>query len=101
MWSTVSRDGGITLPRLGTLIVGGLTFSELKKILNNKFKEYYPDFNMSITMGALKVINIYMVGELNRPGTYNLSSLSSVVSALSASGGPSKKWKFEKHKYPQ
>ncbi len=87
---TVSRDGGITLPRLGTLIVGGLTFSELKKILNNKFKEYYPDFNMSITMGALKVINIYMVGELNRPGTYNLSSLSSVVSALSASGGPSK-----------
>ena len=87
---TVSRDGGITLPRLGTLIVGGLTKSELEKFLINKFKEYYPDFNMHITMGALKTIDIYMVGELNRPGTYNLSSLSTVVSALSASGGPSK-----------
>ena len=85
---TVSRDGSITLPRLGTLIIGGLTFTELKKFLNNKFKEYYPDFNMSITMDALKAIDIYMVGELNRPGTYNISSLSTVVSALSASGGP-------------
>ena len=88
--ATVSRDGTITLPRLGTLNIDGLTFSELKKFLNNKYKEYYPDFTMSITMGNLKVINIFMVGELNRPGTYNLSSLSTVVSALFASGGPSK-----------
>ncbi len=88
--ATVSRDGRITLPRLGTLVVGGLTFSELKNFLNNKFKEYYPDFTMSITMDALKAVDIYMVGELNRPGTYNLSSLSTVVSALSSAGGPGK-----------
>ena len=87
---TVSRDGGITLPRLGTVVIGGLTFSELKKFLNNKFKEYYPDFNISITMDNLKSLDIYMVGEMNRPGTYSLSSLSTIVSALSASGGPSK-----------
>ena len=87
---TVSRDGGITLPRLGTLPVGGLTFSELKKFLNNKYKEYYPDFHMSITMDVLKTVDVYMVGELKRAGTYSLSSLSTVISALSASGGPSK-----------
>lgn len=87
---TVKRDGTITLERLGTLSVGGLTFSELKKLLNNKFKEYYPDFDMSITMDAIKNIDVFLVGELNRPGTYSLSSLSTVVSALSASGGPSK-----------
>ncbi len=87
---TVSRDGGITLPRLGTINVGGLTFTELKKFLYNKFKEYYPDFEISITMEALKTIDVYLVGELNRPGTYNLTSLSSVISALFASGGPSK-----------
>ncbi len=87
---TVSRDGRINLRRLGTLNVGGLTFSELKVFLNNKFKEYYPDFNMSITMDALKSVDVFMVGEFNKPGTYNLSSLSTVVSALFASGGPSK-----------
>ncbi len=88
--ATVSRDGTINLPRLGTLDVNGLTFSELKIFLNNKFKEYYPDFEMSITMDALKTVDVYMVGELTKPGTYSLSSLSTVVSALYASGGPSK-----------
>ncbi|MGD9159297.1 MAG: SLBB domain-containing protein [Desulfobacteraceae bacterium] len=87
---TVSRDGTINLARLGTLSVGGLTFSELKKFLDNKYKEYYPDFEMSITMGDIKNVDVYMVGELNRPNTYSLNSLSTVISALSAAGGPSK-----------
>ncbi|MBN1903755.1 MAG: SLBB domain-containing protein [Deltaproteobacteria bacterium] len=89
-YATVSRDGTITLPRLGTLSVSGLTFSELKEFLCNRFKEYYPDFKMNIAMDALKSIDIFMVGELNNPGTYSISSLSSVVSALYASGGPNK-----------
>ncbi len=89
-YATVSREGTITLPRLGTLSVSGLTFSELKDFLNNRFKEYYPDFKMNIAMDALKSIDIFMVGELNNPGTYSLSSLSTVVSALYASGGPNK-----------
>ncbi len=89
-YATVSRDGTITIPRLGTLTVSGLTFSELKEFLYKRFKEYYPDFKMNITMDALKSIDIFMVGELNSPGTYSLSSLSTVVSALYASGGPDK-----------
>jgi protein involved in polysaccharide export with SLBB domain len=89
-YATVSRDGTITLPRLGTLSVSGLTFSGLKDFLFSRFKEYYPDFKMNITMDALKSVDIFMVGELNSPGTYSLSSLSTVVSALYASGGPSK-----------
>ncbi len=89
-YATVSRDGTITLPRLGTLSVSGLTFSELKDFLYNRFKEYYPDFKMNVTMDALKSVDIFMVGELNSPGTYSLSSLSTVVSALYASGGPNK-----------
>lgn len=88
---TVSRDGRITLPRLGTLNVGGLTFAELKRFLRHKFKEYYPDFEMSIIMGALRTVEVFIIGELENPGTYSLNSLSTVISALFASGGPSKK----------
>lgn len=87
---TVSRDGRITLPRLGTLDVGGLTYAELKSFLMSKFREYYPDFEMSITMGALRTVDVFIIGESMNPGTYSLSALSTVISALFASGGPSK-----------
>ncbi len=86
----VSRDGTITLPRLGTLNVGGLTKSEMEKLLLHKFKEYYPDFEMSITMYALRSVEVFLIGEMNEPGTYSLNALSTVISALFASGGPSK-----------
>ena len=87
---SVSRDGRITLPRLGTLDVGGLTLSEMESFLLSKFREYYPDFEMSITMGALRSVDVFIIGELESPGTYSLSALSTVISALFASGGPSK-----------
>ncbi|MFC1869454.1 SLBB domain-containing protein [Thermodesulfobacteriota bacterium] len=86
----VSRDGGITVPRLGTLNVGGLSLSELKLYLLHKFKEYYPDFEMSVTMGALRTIEVFLIGELENPGTYSLKSLSTVISALFTARGPSK-----------
>jgi protein involved in polysaccharide export with SLBB domain len=85
---TVSRDGSITLPRLGTLVVAGLTFAELEDFLLHKFREYYPDFEMSVT--TLRAIDVFLIGELQTPGTYSLTSLSTVISALFASGGPSK-----------
>jgi polysaccharide export outer membrane protein len=87
---SVNRDGCIYVPRLGTLNVSGLTFSELKSHLERKFKQYYPDFDMSITMGRLRTIQIFIVGEANNPGTYSVSSLSTIITALFAAGGPSK-----------
>ncbi len=87
---SVTRDGSIIVPNLGTLDVSGLSFAELKRFLFRKFKEYYPDFEMSVTMGRLRTIDIFLVGEANNPGTYSLSSLSTVISTLYAAGGPSK-----------
>jgi hypothetical protein len=56
--ASVTRDGNITLPRLGTLNVNSLSFAELKELLGHKFKEYYPDFEMNITMDSLRTIDI-------------------------------------------
>jgi protein involved in polysaccharide export with SLBB domain len=88
---SVTRDGRITVPRLGMLNVSGLTFGELKRYLFHKFKEYYPHFELSITMGRLRTVEIFIVGEAKNPGTYSVSSLSTVITALFATGGPSKK----------
>ena len=86
----VTRDGKIVVPRLGTINVSGLTFEELKKHLYHKFLEYYPDFDMSLTMDALRSVDIFLVGEARNPGTYSVSALSTVITALYASGGPSR-----------
>jgi protein involved in polysaccharide export with SLBB domain len=87
---TVSRDGSITLPRLGTLVVAGLTFAKLEDFLLHKFREYYPDFEMSVTMGSLRTMEVFIIGGLDTAGTYSLTSLSTAISALFASGGPNK-----------
>ncbi|MBW2072878.1 MAG: SLBB domain-containing protein, partial [Deltaproteobacteria bacterium] len=87
---TVNRDGQIILPRIGAVTVSGLTYSEMKRHLDHKFREYYPDFDMTITMGQLRTIQVYVVGEAQNPGTYSLSSLSTVITALFATGGPNK-----------
>lgn len=87
---SVLRDGNIIIPRLGKININGLSFSELKNFLHNNFKEYYSDIEMSITMGALRSIDIFIVGEAENAGTYSVSSLSTLVTALFEAGGPNK-----------
>jgi protein involved in polysaccharide export with SLBB domain len=87
---TVSAEGAIVLPRLGSLTVAQLTFKETRNLLRGKFKEYYPDFSMSLTMDRLRTIQVFVVGEVEHPGTYSISGLSTVIDALYAAGGPRK-----------
>jgi len=90
-WSvTVDRDGNIGLPKLGILGVAGLTFKELKELLHKEFSKYYTGFEMNLSMGALRTIRVYLVGNAENPGAYTVSSLSTLVNALFASGGPGK-----------
>jgi protein involved in polysaccharide export with SLBB domain len=86
----VNRDGCIHLPRVGSCSVSGMRYQELKPFLSRKFREYYPEFDMSIAMGRLHTVEVYIVGEARNPGTYHVSSFSTVISALYAAGGPSK-----------
>jgi len=87
----VDRNGEITLPKVGALKVWGLTFSELKDCLLRGFSKHYKGFYMNVVMGELRTIRVYVVGEVVTPGSYTLSSLSTVYNALFAAGGPSKR----------
>ncbi len=90
-WNVVvDRDGSITLPKIGTIGVAGLTFEELKEVLYKEFSKYYRNFEMNVSMGKLRTIQVYVVGDAKRPGAYTVSSLSTLVNALFAAGGPSK-----------
>jgi len=86
---TVDRSGAIFLPQAGILKVAGLEFQQLPSYLNAELGRVFRNFDLSVNMGQLRSIQIFVVGQARRPGTYTVSSLSTLVNALFASGGPS------------
>jgi protein involved in polysaccharide export with SLBB domain len=91
IWNpVVDRDGNISLPKAGIIGVTGLTFAELKNLLHKEFSKYYTGFEMNVSMGSLRTIRVYVVGNAVRPGSYTISSLSTLINALFEAGGPSK-----------
>ena len=85
---TVDRDGSIQIPALGSVHVAGLTYGELPAFLNKQLGRIYRNFTLSATMGSLRTIQVFVVGQARRPGSFAISSLSTLLNALFASGGP-------------
>jgi protein involved in polysaccharide export with SLBB domain len=86
----VNRSGEIFLPRVGGIMVGGVTFGKLHGVIQASLAKALKDFDMNVTMGKLRDIKVFVVGEVRAPGDYNLSALSTLINALSAAGGPLK-----------
>ncbi len=84
----VNRSGELVLPKVGSVKVAGTTFGQLPKLLTGHLAKVFRDFNLNITMGKLRMIKVYVVGEVKSPGDYSISSLSTLINALSAAGGP-------------
>jgi protein involved in polysaccharide export with SLBB domain len=85
---TVDRDGQIVIPKVGTIQVAGVRRADLERYLTTQVSRSYRNFVLSATLGQLRSIDIYVVGQARRPGKYTVSSLSTLVNALFASGGP-------------
>jgi protein involved in polysaccharide export with SLBB domain len=88
--ATVNRNGEIFVPRVGTLKVWGLTFAKAEELIREQLGKVYTGFRISVTLGRLRSIRIFVVGAVARPGSYLLSPLSTITNALFAAGGPSK-----------
>ena len=84
----IRRDGTAVLPRIGTVRLAGYTFAEAESILNQRLSKYYTGYEMHLSMGRLSSIMVYVTGNARRPGAYTISSFSTLVNALIASGGP-------------
>ncbi|MBB6146589.1 protein involved in polysaccharide export with SLBB domain [Silvibacterium bohemicum] len=85
----VDRSGNIFLPHFGSIRVAGLHSSELNQFLSDRIGKEFRQFDISVTLGQLRSIQVLVVGRAYRPGSYTLSALSTLVNALFASGGPS------------
>lgn len=86
----VSRDGQVQFPGIGPLNIAGLTFSQAQNVIANTVNEQMIGVKSSITMGALRTIRVFVLGEATQPGSYTVSSLSTMTNALFASGGVTK-----------
>jgi len=85
----VDRNGQIAIPKVGVIQVSGLTFSQLQQVLEREFARQYTNFQMNVTLDNLRTIRVYVVGQAASPGSYSISSLSTLVNGLFAAGGPS------------
>jgi protein involved in polysaccharide export with SLBB domain len=87
--AVVDRSGQISIPKVGTFSVLGIKAAELDRYIQGKIGRVFRNFEVNVSLGHLRSMQVYVVGHARRPGTYTLSSLSSLVNALFASGGPS------------
>lgn len=86
--AVVDRDGMIHIPRIGAVSMNGIRSAQAEDVIRAAIGKYYRDFQLSVTMGQLRGITVYVVGQARKPGSYTLGSNSTLVSALFASGGP-------------
>lgn len=87
--TTVDRNGRITIPRVGPILVAGIKFSDLPNTISQRVSQVFRNFQVSVSLGQLRAIRIYVTGFVAKPGAHTVSSLSSVVQALLQAGGPS------------
>ncbi len=83
----VDRNGNITVPQIGPIPVAGLTFEQMSKHLI-KQAEQFVGANIDVTMGALKSIQVFVLGDVKRAGAYTIGSFATITDALLIAGGP-------------
>jgi protein involved in polysaccharide export with SLBB domain len=85
---TIDRQGAIAFPKLGTLKLAGVKAGQLDAVVKSYFNKYYKDIEVSVSVGKLRKITVFVVGQARNPGSYSLTGQSTLTSALFASGGP-------------
>ncbi|HSY35018.1 MAG TPA: SLBB domain-containing protein [Acidobacteriaceae bacterium] len=85
----VDRAGEVYLPQVGPVHVAGMPFSELDGHLRKAIGRVYRNFDLTADIGQIRAIQVYVAGQARRPGVYTVSSLSTLVDTVFASGGPS------------
>ena len=84
----VDREGRISLPDAGPVVVSGLTLAQAQKEVQAALAPQYHDAHVDLSVTRLHTVRVYVVGDVQRPGAYDISSLSTPLNALYAAGGP-------------
>jgi protein involved in polysaccharide export with SLBB domain len=84
---TVGRDGRIYFPKLGPINVSSLRFDDARAEIERRVAQQFIGTHVNVSMGALRTIRVFVLGEAQKPGSYAVSGLSTMTNALFVSGG--------------
>ena len=84
----VDRQGQIALPEAGTVTVNGLTMSQAQSAIQQALGTQFQNEHAELSLGKVRTVRVYVVGDVQSPGAYDVSSLSTALNALFAAGGP-------------
>lgn len=84
----VDSEGRVFVPRVGAIAVGGVRYGDLHGVIERQVSRQYRGFSLEVTIGRQHGITVYVTGFAARPGSYTASSLSTLVNAVLAAGGP-------------
>ena len=85
---TVDRQGQVELPETGTVMVAGMTVAQAQVAMEKALSTQFQNEHVEIALGRIRTVRVYVVGDVQRPGAYDVSSLSTPLSALYEAGGP-------------
>jgi protein involved in polysaccharide export with SLBB domain len=85
---TIDRQGQVALPEAGTVSIAGLTIAQAQEKIQKTLEEQFQNIHVEISLARLRTVRVYVVGDVQRPGAYDISSLSTPLNALYAAGGP-------------
>ena len=85
---TIDRNGQVAIPRAGVVNLAGVKERDVEATLRSQLGKTFTNFNLNANLGRLRTVQVYVVGQAQQPGTFALSSLSTLVNAVFASGGP-------------
>lgn len=84
----IDRNGLVSIPTVGSVVLAGVRAGDAEAVVRSAVARLYKGVTISVTFGKLRAITVYVVGQANRPGTYTVPGLSTLVTAVFASGGP-------------
>lgn len=85
----VDRSGRISIPRVGPVMVSGVRYADVPEVISRRVATVFKNFQISVTLGQLRGLRVYVTGFVNNPGAVAVSSLSTLAQALMRAGGPS------------
>ncbi len=92
----VEADGTVRIPKVGVVSLAGLTLGQARERIHAALARQFSRFHLSVTVKRLHTVQVYVVGEVERPGSYEVSGLGTVFNALFAAGGPTRQGSLRK-----
>ncbi len=88
---TIDRQGNVFVPKVGEIAAWGMTLKDFESNVKSKLSKVYTDFQISVSLGKIRSIRVYLTGEVKKPGAYTASSLTTLFNALYLAGGPTER----------